>query len=100
MLVLVGKVRQIGEVKTKDGEELKKLWVETESPGWDEGQMDLSIEEFMLGKSDVPAGMKAGDKVSIQVRAYATGRKIAYKALSLVHASFTGGKSAPQTAAS
>jgi hypothetical protein len=100
MLVLVGKVRQIGDVKTKDGKELKKIWLEHESPGWDEGVLDLKIEEFMLGKDDVPATLKEGQEARVEVRAYAKGRDIAYKAISLLGGSFMGSKPAAQGAAS
>ena len=86
MLTLQGTLRQFGDIEI--GEENKrflKLWVEHETPR-DNGPSDLKISELLIPKSAVgpeAQGLKKGAPVSVAVRAYVSGRSVAFSAVGL-----------------
>jgi hypothetical protein len=81
MLTLTGTLRQAGTIKTKEGTEYRKLWVETETPAEGDRPGELQIHEFMFQAAECPKLPDQGGQVSVDVRAYVRGRDIAYKAL-------------------
>lgn len=87
MLILQGTLRQAGEIELKDKPEpFVKLWVEHETPRQN-GPADLKISELLIPKSEARSLPKAGDLVSVVVRAYVAGRDIAYAGVSVLAAS-------------
>jgi hypothetical protein len=86
MITLTGTLRQSGEVtfgKDKEARTMMKLWVEHESPR-DKGPSDLKIEEFFVPVEDSKNLPAKGEPVSVAVRPYASGRGVAYSAISIV----------------
>lgn len=86
MLTLKGTLRQAGAIKTKEGQEFKKLWVEHETPADGDRVGDLQILEFLVPSKEVGPLPPHGDPISLDVRAYVRGRDIAYKALRVLPA--------------
>lgn len=82
MLTLTGTLRQAGEITLKE-KPYKKLWVEHESPGRDNGPGDLQILELLLPAEACTKLPEKGQPVSVAVRAYAAGRDIKFSALHL-----------------
>lgn len=81
MLTLQGVLRQSGDIKTKEGSEFKKLWVEHETPSDGDRPGDLQILEFLVPSKEVGTLPPQGAPISLDVRAYVRGRDIVFKAL-------------------
>lgn len=79
MLTLTGKLRQSGEITIKD-KPFQKLWIETLTPR-QEGPPDLELHELLIPADSVSSLPQNGNDVSVDVRAYAKGRDVAYAAL-------------------
>lgn len=82
MITLTGILRQSSAATIKEKTKTK-LWVEHTSPRND-GLDDLQIEElFLEGSPDNHSLPKQGERVSIVVRPYASGRDIRFAAVAL-----------------
>jgi hypothetical protein len=76
MITLTGTLRQTGEIKKKDSDEIGfvKLWVEVED------ERDLKIHEIMLPPDKVGKLPSKGSLISIDGRMYAMGRDLRFAA--------------------
>lgn len=84
MIILTGQLRQA--TATTFAEKLKtKLWVEHTTPR-DNGPDDLRIEELFLDGDLTKSLPKAGEKVGVIVRPYASGRDIKFAAVGIANA--------------
>ncbi len=95
MITLTGTLRQSGEMSFKDdnGKDkppVVKLWVEHETPR-ENGPGDLKIEELFVDKTAGLVIPKNGEKISLNVRCYPSGRDIKFQALNIL----TGGPVKP-----
>jgi hypothetical protein len=83
MLTVTGTLRQSGEITIKEKPFLK-LWVECETPR-ENGVGDLQIHEFLVPTeaTGMPKLPEKGRPVSVDVRAYAMGRNVAFSALAV-----------------
>jgi len=79
MLTLTGTLRQSGEIKKKDSDEIGfvKLWVEVED------ERDLKIHEIMLPPEKVGKLPAKGSPISIDGRMYAAGRDVRFSAVAV-----------------
>lgn len=84
MLLLQGKLRKRAQVKFKDDSEPRlKVWVEHESER-DNGQTDLKLEELFLPVDQESILPPDESPVQVAVRAYPSGKGVAYAASKIV----------------
>jgi hypothetical protein len=82
MLTITGTLRQSGELTIKE-KPFVKLWVECETER-ENGPADLQILELLVPATNPPAKIpERGKQVSVDVRAYANGRNVAFSALAI-----------------
>jgi hypothetical protein len=84
MIALTGTLRQQGQVEF-DGKKRLKLWIEHTTPR-ENGAADLKIEELFLPIEDATKLPKDGQQVTVQVRAYSTGKEVRFSAIGIVNA--------------
>jgi hypothetical protein len=85
MITLTGTLRQSGEVtfgKDKEARTMCKLWVEHQTAR-ESGPGDLKIEEFFVPVDDARNLPAPGKPVSVVVRPYSDGKRVAFQAIRL-----------------
>lgn len=85
MLTLTGTLRQSADLDFTDKntgkpKPMRKLWVEHESAR-ENGPADLQILELLVPAETCPELPPKGAEISVDVRAYAVGRNVAFSAL-------------------
>lgn len=75
MITLEGKLRRKADLEIK-GDKRTKLTVEYEVPRY-EGEADLKLQDFFVDPTEA-AGLKEGCTVCLYVRAYVSGKEVAF----------------------
>lgn len=85
MIVIRGTVRQSGEITIKENK-FRKIWLEHQIQRDRDGVPDLRIEELLVPLDRAGKEPKPGETLDVEVRAYASGTKVAYSAIAVVNA--------------